>query len=908
MSTSYDSEARRKLSGAKQALLERLIQARSVELSGGPLIKRRQVQERAPLSFAQHRLWFTQQLEPASTLYNVSFAVRLIGDLDVSALEKTLNEIIRRHETLRTTFVTTDHEPVQIINSPASLRLEVQDLSQIEESLRIAEVMDLAKQDQTQPFDLSRDQLLRVRLLRLRRSEHVILLTMHHIVTDAWSTEVLIKEVAALYTAYVQGQPSPLTKLPVQYADFAIWQREWLSGEVLESQLEYWRQRLAGAAPVLELPTDKPRPAVRTFVGATHNISLSADITKGLRQLSRQEGTTLFMTVLAAWQLLLQRYVQQDDIIVGTEVANRSRRETEGLIGFFVNQLVLRTDLSGNPTFRELLRRVKDVCLEAYAHEDLPFEKLVAELEPERSASHAPFYQVVFSLQPAPQFELEMPGLKLEILELENTKAKFDLSLDLQDSGSDLSGIIGYSTDLFTPRTIERMVSHLITLVEAIVADPEQRISRLPLLTEADEQQLKEWNPFSRESAPDRCIHHLFEAQVERTPDAIALICNEESLTYQELNARANQLANHLVHAGVKAETVVGIMMKRSSDMMVSLLAVLKSGGAYLPLDPAYPSERLSFMLADAGASVLLSQTSLVDRLPECDAKVVLVDSTLSDASFAPEVEVSVDNLAYVIYTSGSTGKPKATLIPHRAVVSHNSAVIDRYELSSTDRVLQFASLSFDVAVEEIFPTWLSGGCVVLRPEGLLDSHAYCWDFLSHAQITVVNLPTAYWNELIAARQRQTRTAAERNGNGQLKLRLAAIGGEMGLLDQFALAQEVVGKQVRLLNVYGPTETTVTNTSQDFLAVNGSGARSVPIGAPIANTEVYVLDGEMGHVPVGVSGELYLGGDGLARGYLNRPELTAEKFVPHPFSEAGGERLYRTGDVGRGVSDGSVEF
>ncbi|HEU4834641.1 MAG TPA: amino acid adenylation domain-containing protein, partial [Pyrinomonadaceae bacterium] len=898
----FSAARRAKLTATKQALLERLIQGRSAETFDAPLIRRRN-ETTAPLSFAQHRLWFTEQFEPNSTLYNLSVAVRLVGRLDVAVLEQSLNEIIRRHESLRTTFVTVEHKAVQMINSAAPLKLRVEDLSQLSDAERQSEIARLVREEQKRPFDLANGPLLRMRLTHLNAGEHVAILTMHHIITDGWSINVFIKEMAALYTAFVEGRPAPLAELPVQYADFASWQREWLQDEVLEAQLSYWRQQLAGAPPVLELPTDKPRPAVQSFAGTTHPVFVDSDVAEGLRALCRQEGVTLFMMLLAAWQLLLHRYLGQDDIVVGTEVANRNRKETEGLIGFFVNQLVLRTNFSSDPTFRELLRRVKDVCLEAYAHQDLPFEKLVEALQPERSLSYSPLYQIVFALQDAPPPDLELPGLKLESLETENTKAKFDLALDLQDSEGNITGTLGYNIDLYEAETIERLAGHYQNLLAAIVAEPDVHISRLGFMSAVELKQLRDWsNHIVAEFPREACIHELIEAQVKQQPEAIAVKSGGEELSYRELNSRANQVAQELIGLGVKTETVVGIMMERSLEMMVSVLGVLKAGAAYLPLDPAYPVERLAYMIADAGVKVLLSQRRLGVELPgylHYQGPVMWLDEGREwNGGEKPEVEVTPENLAYVIYTSGSTGQPKATLIPHRAVVSHSSAVKSRYRLQPKDRVLQFASLSFDVAVEEIFPTWVSGGCVVLRPHGLLDSHEGAWEFLAREEISLVNLPTAYWQELIAARN---------GGKQELKLRLAAIGGELGLTEQFARAQDVMGPQLELLNVYGPTETTVTNTAQKF-EPGIKGKNSVPIGKPIPNTQMYVLDRQQRLVPVGVSGELYIGGDGLARGYLNRPGLTAEKFVPHPFSERAGARLYRTGDVGRWLSDGSIEF
>ena len=871
---------------------------------GAPPIERRERVGELPLSFAQQRLWFIDQWEPGNDFYNMPVAIKLTGALDVGALERTLTEIVRRHEVLRTTFASEDGRPVQVIHPVAPVKLPLLELSHLPAEEREERVSQSAQAEAAQPFDLSHGPLWRAQLLRLSESEHVVLFTMHHIVSDGWSNAVLIKEVGALYSAFSAGEPSPLEELTLQYADFAVWQREYLQGERLEEQLAYWRRQLHGAPTLLNLPIDHLRPAVQGHSGALHPFFLSAELSESLNELSRRKGATLYMTLLAAFSNLLQRYTQAEELLIGTPIAGRNHREIEQLIGIFVNTLVLRVDLSSDPSFGELIGRVRRVCLEAYAHQEVPFEKLVEELQPERSLSHTPFFQVMFGLQNTPQEELKLPGLRLNQIEIRREVAKFDLVLDLRESATGIEGFFEYNSHVFESATIERMATHLLTLLEAIVAEPEQRLSTLPLLTAAEEQQVKEWNPTCGEYPREHCLQQLFEAQVDRTPEAPALVCNEETLSYGELNRRANQLAHHLQRLGVGPETVVGIMMERSIEMMCSVLAVLKAGGAYLPLDLSYPAERLSFMLRDAGVKVLIGHRRFAGALPVPEAQVVLLDEAwkfAGNSTSNPQVEMSPGNLAYVMYTSGSTGQPKAALIPHSAVVSSNWAVIERYELVPTDRVLQFASLSFDVSVEEIFPTWLSGGCVVLRPEGMLDSHAYGWDFLTRERISVVNLPTAYWSELIAARQQ----SEARNGEGKLSLRLVAIGEE--IVERFAFAQEVVGPEVRLFNVFGLTETTVTTLTQDFGRLE-SGARSVPLGKPIANSQVYVLDGQQRVAPVGVSGELYIGGNGLARGYLNSPAMTAEKFVPHPFSERDGERLYRTGDVGRWLSDGSIEF
>src|SRR5215213_4758559 len=579
-----------------------------------------------PLSFAQQRLWFIDQLAPGGTVYNIPLAVRLSGALNVPALEQTLNEIIRRHEVLRTSFVVVDQQSVQVITPEVSLRLTVQELTRLPESEREAEVIRLADAEVRQPFELSQGPLLRVKLLRLSESEHVVLMTMHHIITDGWSLGVLINEVAVLYRAFAEGGPVPLPELPVQYADFAIWQRERLQGEELERQLSYWRQQLAGAPALLELPTDRPRPSLQTFNGADEAFTLSAESTQALQQLSRSRDVTLFMTLLAVWQVLLQHYSGQKDIVVGADVANRNRVETERLIGFFVNMLVLRTNHAGDPTFPELLKRVKEVCLGAYAHQDVPFEKLVEELQPERSLNHSPLFQVVFVLQNAPMGALELPGLVLSTIEQERAEIEFDLVLSMQEGEGELSGSLHYNTDLFETVTIKRMLGHFEMLLAAVVADPAQQLSRLPLLTAAEEQQLTEWNNTARDYPREASIHQLFEAQVERTPEAVAVSFADRQLSYRELNRRANQLAHYLCDLGVGPEAGVGVCLERSVDLVVALVAILKAGGAYVPLDPSYPLERLAFMLEDAGIGLLVTTEKLLD-LPVHSVQTICVDT-----------------------------------------------------------------------------------------------------------------------------------------------------------------------------------------------------------------------------------------------------------------------------------------
>jgi len=561
-----------------------------------------------PVSFAQQRLWFLDQLVPGNPFYNVPTAVLLTGPLNVAALSQTFNEIVRRHEALRTTFRMLEGQPVQVIAVSLSVPLPVVDLQALPVVQREAEVQRLATEQFQHPFDLAQGPLLRVKLLHLGGSEHVLLLTMHHIVADGWSSGVLIRELGVLYAAFATRQPSPLLDLPIQYADFAHWQRQWLQGEVLETQLAYWKQQLKGAEFSLELPTDRARPALQTFRGNRQSLMLPKGLSEAIATLSEQEGVTLFMTLLAAFQTLLYRYTGQEDILVGSPIANRNRSQIEGLIGFFVNSLVLRTDLSGNPTFRKLLLRVREVALGAYAHQDLPFERLVEELQPERDLSQNPLFQVVFALQNAPVEVLELPGLKLSPLNFCSETARFDLEFQLLECLDSLGVVVVYSTELFDQITITRMLEHFQVLLESIVSQPEQRLSDLSLLTEIERHQLLSWNETQANYPHNSCIHHLFEAQVEQTPDAVAVVYEDEQLTYRELNNRSNRLAHYLRQLGVGPEVLVGICIERSLEMVVGVLSILKAGGAYVPLDPAYPPERLNFMLSDAQVSLLLTQ------------------------------------------------------------------------------------------------------------------------------------------------------------------------------------------------------------------------------------------------------------------------------------------------------------
>jgi len=858
-----------------------------------------------PLSFSQQRMWFLDQLDPGSPAYNRPSSIRLTGQLNVAALEKSLNEIVRRHEVLRTHFPMINGTAIQVIASNLILRLSVTDLSDWPD--RETEAQRLAASEAQRGFDLAQGPLIRAGLLRLNQEVHVLLLTMHHIVFDGWSMGVLLRELAALYEAFGTGKPSSLAKLPVQYVDFAHWQRQWLQGETLNTQLYYWKQKLADIT-VLNLPTVRPRPAVQTFQGGRQSLVLSKGLSDSLKALSQRENVTLFMTLLAAFQTLLHRYTGQDDIIVGSPIAGRHLVETEKLIGVFINTLVLRTDLSGNPTFQTLLARVRETALGAYAHQTLPFEKLVEEIQPERDLSRTPLFQVLFQLRNIPNETVEVQELRMDEFEFDTGVTRLDLALDMVDKPEGLSCVLMYNVVLFDGDTIRRMAGHFQTLLEGIVASPNQKLSELPLLTEVEQHKLLvEWNNTQREYPQDTCIHQLFEAQVERTPDAVAVRLEDRQLTYGELNNRANQLAHYLQSLGVKPEVLVGICVERSLEMVIGLLGILKAGGAYLPLDPAYPAARLAFMLEDTGVGVLLTQSSLVSILPKTTVQVVCLDterktlSRLSTDNLASGVAPS--NLAYVIYTSGSTGKPKGVMILHHSIADHCRVVQSYYQLVSSDRVLQFASLNFDASLEQIFSTLITGARLILRGSQIWTIADFSHQIVKNG-ITVVNLPPAYWQQWL----KESANLPEFVLNNSLKL--VIVGGDVMLPEMLHSWQQTPMNSIRLINAYGPTEATITTTTFEITSQfdGKTHHQRIPIGRPLANKTVYILDTYNNPVPIGVPGELHIGGAGLARGYFNRPELTAEKFIPNPFSDDPESRLYKTGDLARYLPDGNIEY
>ncbi|MET4484404.1 amino acid adenylation domain-containing protein, partial [Bradyrhizobium sp. F1.13.3] len=854
------------------------------------------------LSFAQQRLWFLAQLNEGSTNYHIPLALRLRGMLDRSAWQRSLDRLFARHEALRSVFVAPQGKPrVEVLPPDAGLPVLEHDLRDRVDA--DAALSELCQQEVRTPFDLARGPLIRGRLIRTADEEHVFLLTQHHIVLDGWSMGVLVRELSQLYRAFEAGQDDPLPPLAIQYPDYAAWQRQWLSGERLQKQAQYWRNALAGTARLV-LPTDHVRPAQQSFAGATVPIVIDADLTRELKRLSLQHGTTLFMTVLAAWAAVLSRLSGQDDLVIGVPSANRGHREIEELIGFFVNTLALRLDLSGAPSVSELLERTRRTALAAQEHQDLPFEQVVEIVQPPRALDHTPLFQVMLAWENNAVGSLDLPGLSVEAAGEGIDQVKFDLELSLGEHGEEIAGTLGYATALFDQATIERQRGYLLALLRAMAADAQQEVRRIELLSTAERTYLLE--ELNRTAAPypsERCIHELFEQQVRRAPEAVALVHEDERLSYGELNARANRLAHHLIGLGVRPDQPVVICLERSPAMVVGVVAILKAGGAYLPLDPAYPSQRLRQVLGDATPQLLLCDAAGRAALgAEALADVSVVDLTTATPAWAglpasdPEpraLGLTSRHLAYVIYTSGSTGTPKGVQNEHRAIINRLIWMQKACALDATDVVLQKTPFGFDVSAWEFFWTLLEGATLVLAPPGAHRDPDALVDLIISRRITTVHFVPSMLVSFMDAKSVDRCTS----------LRRVLCSGE-------ALPAASVHKVRRVLpwtslhNLYGPTEAAIDVTAWSCPAEFDEAI--VPIGRPIANTRVYLLDGHGAPVPFGAVGELYIGGAGVARGYLNRPELTAERFIPSPFVD--GDRLYRTGDLGRYLPDGNLEF
>ncbi|HKV07245.1 MAG TPA: amino acid adenylation domain-containing protein, partial [Thermoanaerobaculia bacterium] len=869
--------------------------------AGPPPLVRVERRGDLPLSFAQQRLWFLEQLQPGSPVYNMPVALRLRGELSVPALRASLNEVVRRHESLRTVFVQVEGQPFQRVLAPAAVPLGVIDLSGLDPEAREGELDRWVQEHAERSFDLGSGPLLRSRLVRLGEAEHAVLLAQHHIVSDGWSTGVLVREVVTLYGAFAAGRPSPLPELSVQYPDFAVWQRGWLAGEVLERQVGYWRERLAGLPELLELPTDRPRPAFRSGRGARHAFHLPGVELRKLKDLGSRVGATDFMTLLSLFQALLSRVSGQEELATGTVIANRGRSELEPMIGFFANTLVLRGDLSGRPGLRDLLLRTRESALEAYAHQDLPFESLVEALQPPRATSHTPLFQVMLVLQNAPQKALSLPELEAALIEGGNRTggARFDLTLDLAETPLGLAGSLEYATDLFDPPTVSRLAGCFAALLSEAAAAPSRPVSELPLLGAAERQQLVlEWNDTEVWRKPGERIHELFEEQAARRPQSLAVAGQGMALSYAELDARANRLARYLRRLGVEPESRVALCVERSPEMVVALLGILKAGAAYVPLDPSHPEERLALVLGDSDPAVLVTEERWLERLGGTAGRVVCLDRDreriAAEEGSAPDLPVDggPESLAYVIYTSGSTGRPKGVALPHRAVVNFLYAMAERIGLGADDVIPALTTLTFDIAGLEIYlPLALGGRVEVVDREEAADGQRLAAR-VAASGVTALQATPATWRLLL-----------DSGWDGQPGLK-ALCGGEAL---PWALASELQARGVELWNVYGPTETAIWSATVAVKAVQGDGA-AVGLGHPIANTRFHVVDRELELVPEGVAGELLIGGTGVARGYWGRPELTAERFVPDPWSEASGARLYRTGDLVRRRSGGELEF
>ncbi len=879
----------------RRALLDKMLQEEGLA-SALPLhrIPRRATDGPIPLSFAQQRLWFLDQLVPGNPFYNISLVIPFRVPLHVQALERSLDELFQRHESLRTSFDVEGGEPVQRVAPHLAARLPVIDLWGLPPKAREAEALRVATAEGRRPFDLAEAPLVRTLLLRLGERDHLFPLTLHHIISDGWSMGVFWKELVELYSAFCAGRPSPLPELPIQYPDFAVWQREWLQGGELQAQLAYWRERLADLG-ALRLPSDRPRPAVSSYRGATLPLAIPRPLSAAIRALGQREDITLFMLLLAAFLALLHRYTGQDDLVAGSPIANRHYAELEGLIGFFVNTLVMRVDAGGDPAFRELLDRVRKAALGAFAHQDLPFERLVEELQPARDLGRNPLYQVVFQLFNAPG-AAQGTEATLPVLQTNRGTAIFDLAFTLRDSAEGLAGILEYNTDLFDGATVARLAGHFEVLLRGLVGRPEARLSELPLLTEPERRVLvMEWNRTRADRDERSCIHWLVEAQAERAPGALAVVCGERSLTYGELNRRANRLAATLRLLGVVRGSLVAVCAERSLEMVVAFLGVLKAGGAYVPLDPGYPRERLAFMLRDAGAVALLTQERLLAALPEFRAEVLCLDAGWNDMGEGegrenPPREAASGDLAYVIHTSGSTGRPKGVQVRHSGLVNLAGWHLRTYGVTPEDRASQVATAAYDAAVWEIWPYLAAGASVHILSDELRVSPPEVAAWLADRGITVSFLPTPLAEAVLAEPW---------PAGGALRVLLT--GGD-------ALHRRPApGLPFEVFNHYGPTEDSVV-TTWCRVEPRAEGGTVPPIGRPIENHRVYVADAHLGLVPLGVAGELLIGGHGLARDYLDRPDLTAARFIPDPFGGEPGARLYRTGDLVRYLPDRNLQF
>lgn len=893
-----------KLSPEKRKLLEKILAQQNVDLNKNRILPTSRDRNEFPLSYAQQRMWFLDQLEPGNPMYNNPAAISIKGRVDVDAIEKSLMALTDRHEVLRTVFASINGRPVQVIQEESTVTLEKMDWSDLGDEEKKSRLAEEASRAAQAPFNLKTGPLMRTRLIKMNHDEYVFLLTMHHIISDAWTLTIFIREFAALYQGFVDGNPVSFDELPIQYVDYASWQREYLQGDVLKKQLDYWKNQLAGGEGALDLPTDHSRPKIQTHNGDVIYYAVDAETTRALEVVSKEHDVTLFMTLLAALSVLLYRYSGQTDISIGTPIANRNRSEVEPLLGVFVNTLVMRNELAGDLAFSDFVKRVKETTLGAYDHQDIPFEMIVEELKPERDMSRPPFFQTMFVMQNAPTEPLKLPNATIQPLELHTPTAKFDLTFVLEPKDDKLDGQIIYNTDLFDAESIDRMVGHIKSLLKNIGAQADSPIDDLAILT-PDEQNilLEKQNQQTQEPVDIQLdVCRYFEKQVE-THSNSTITCSVHNVTFSEFNARANQLARRLIELGAGRESIVGIYVERSVDLLMSMMAVLKTGAAFLPLDPDYPQDRLEYMLDDSHCAIVISQSALAESLPGKNINFVVLDEAekLDQLDTSNVItEILPEQTAYVIYTSGSTGKPKGVLIPHAAFVQHMLGMQNYFELTESDHVLQFASTNFDAALEQIFPTLLAGAHLYMRDKNVWSPEELS-SIIKEQKLTVINLPTAYWNQCVKV------WASE--GEVDSCVRLVIIGGDLMSTDSLTPWQQSALRNARLLNAYGPTETTITATAFDIPTAwpDVLNAGAIPIGRPLLQRSAFILDSKGNPVPVGVPGELCIGGFALARGYLARPDLTAERFVPNPFFGSG-ERLYKTGDLVRLNNRGDIEF
>lgn len=893
---------------AKKVIASRAAGAGATSARIAPAVRNGQV----PLSWAQQRLWFLHQLDAAAgAAYHMSVALKLHGELDKRALKAALDRIVFRHENLRTGFIHAEGMPAQEIAAPdTGFDLRAYDLRTLEGAARELAVEQLRSNTAGEPFDLAKAGLIRGSLLCLSETEHVLFLTQHHIISDGWSLGVLVKEVASLYLAYVQGLADPLPALAIQYADYAIWQRDWLKGETLRKQIDFWKNTLQGAPALLALPLDRPRPAVQSYVGKSVDFTLSAQIRTDVRALCQRHGVTPFMALLTGWAILLSRLSGQDDVVIGSPVANRQRSEIEGLIGCFVNTLALRVRLEDDPSVTRLLASVKADTLDAYSHQDLPFDQVVEAVKPPRSMGHNAIFQTMMAMNTTPAGgAVDLPGLTLSAMPQPQSTSQFDLSLSLADTGSTIGARLEYASDLFDEATIQRLARQFEAVLAAMVADTEQAVSRIDLLDrEARDQLLRQFNASATAPVAEPFMHLSFEVQAAASGAAIALVGNGQRLSYAELNRRANRVAHYLRARGVAADDRVAICVERSIEMVVGLLGILKAGAAYVPLDPVHPAERLGYMIGDCEPVAVLTQQQLLPLLPPEVHAVVLDHPQFTDALSQEDdanpasAQMHPDQLAYVLYTSGSTGLPKGVMVTHRNVANLLAHHIALCGMNRDDRVMQFASFGFDTSVTEIFAPFAVGAQVVLRPAQIKVPDSSFIDFLRLEQITVADLPTAFWS-LWAGEVGEGRSMP------YAPLRLVIVGGEKAEQRHLRAWSGAAGMpDVRWINTYGPTETTIYTTAIAYDRHSAIPAQEVPIGKPIANTTLYLLDRHLQPVPLGVTGEIHVGGEGVARGYLKRADLTAARFIDDPFSTRPGARLYKSGDLGRWLPDGNVEY